>query len=195
MNPLHLIVGLGNPTAKYENTRHNVGFMVLDSYINHHCVTFNNNKQFNAKIAIINRAILIQPQTYMNLSGISVRSVRDFYKIDNSKILVIHDDLDLKFGTLRFKYAGSSGGHNGLKSLDNHIGNDYMRARIGIGRPQNNITDSKIQSDVIDYVLETFSKIELESLENILISMQSMIDSFVEGDSLAKLQNKYTRNI
>jgi PTH1 family peptidyl-tRNA hydrolase len=151
-----LIVGLGNPGKKYELNRHNVGFMAVDYLINE----FNANKvgDFKGELFSTKDFLFLKPSTFMNLSGESVVLVKNFYKIDNENIIVIHDDLDLKLGALKFKRGGSSGGHNGLKSIDKYIGNDYYRIRIGIGRPER-------KEEVINYVLSDFNKNELECIK------------------------------
>lgn len=154
-----LIVGLGNPGIKYQNNRHNVGFMVIDRLIGGHDVTSINKSSFKGELFKLKDTLFLKPTTYMNLCGESVRAVCDYYKPE--KIIVIHDDLDLNFGTLRFKFSGGSGGHNGLKSLDAHIGQDYYRVRIGIGSPE-------FKQDVAAYVLSDFPKDSSENLEAIL---------------------------
>ncbi|RAX54366.1 aminoacyl-tRNA hydrolase [Helicobacter sp. 16-1353] len=197
---MKLVVGLGNPGAKYQYTRHNIGFMALDYYIQDASfkLPFINDKKFQSQIIKTNNAIFIKPQTYMNLSGVALKAVKDFYKIE--QIMVIHDDLDLALGAIRLKFGGGSGGHNGLKSIDEYITKDYLRLRIGIGRPPKNTQDSTnieniIQKDVIDYVLEKFSTNELESLQNIFEITKNAIESFINDESLMSLQNKYTRNV
>jgi PTH1 family peptidyl-tRNA hydrolase len=154
---MKLIVGLGNPGKKYELNRHNVGFMAVDYLIDE----FNANKagNFKGELFKFKDFLFLKPSTFMNLSGESVVLVKNFYKLDNENIIVIHDDLDLKLGALKFKRGGSSGGHNGLKSIDKYIGNDYSRIRIGIGRPQR-------KEEVINYVLGNFSEEELDCIKS-----------------------------
>ncbi len=134
--PALLIVGLGNPGVKYEKTRHNVGFMVLDFLSKALGFDFAFDKKFNAELGVLkayNQTLyFLKPQTFMNLSGESVAPFARYFQL--SKVLVIHDELDIPFGNIRFKFAGSSGGHNGLKSIDNAMGNEYVRLRFGIGR-------------------------------------------------------------
>jgi PTH1 family peptidyl-tRNA hydrolase len=153
---IKLIVGLGNPGKKYELNRHNVGFMAVDYIIQE--LNANKTGNFKGELFKAGKFLFLKPSTYMNLSGESVVLVKNFYKIDNENIIVIHDDLDLKLGALRFKRGGSSGGHNGLKSIDKYIGNDYYRIRIGIGRPER-------KEEVINYVLSDFTKDELECIK------------------------------
>lgn len=195
---MKLIVGLGNPGPKYENTRHNIGFMAIDYALENYDISLHYDKKFEAEILKINETIFLKPQTYMNLSGNSVLKIKDFYKID--EILVIHDDLDLNFGAIRFKCGGSSGGHNGLKSIDNNIGNNYLRLRIGIGHPKNNDKVSCLKqnshtifgNNVVDYVLQKFKDKEMESLNNIFKTTKDAIEAFKNGSTLEELQNKWT---
>lgn len=156
MKSLKLIVGLGNPGKKYALNRHNVGFMAVDYFINEFDAIKIGN--FKGELFKSSEFLFLKPSTYMNLSGESVVLVKNFYKINNENIIVIHDDLDLKLGALRFKRGGSSGGHNGLKSIDKYIGNDYYRIRIGIGRPER-------KEEVVTYVLSDFLPEELECVK------------------------------
>ncbi len=155
---MYLLVGLGNPGKQYEKNRHNVGFMVIDALIDRLNPVPIQKSAFQGLLYKSGDTLLLKPQTFMNLSGKSVQAVKNFYKIENKHIIVIHDDLDLGLGALRFKRGGSSGGHNGLKSIDEHIGSDYLRVRFGIGRPQD-------KNDVIRYVLSDFTPKELECIE------------------------------
>jgi len=152
---MKLIIGLGNPGIKYVNTRHNVGFAVIDilaaeigasSFSSKHNALLSEGKIGNEKV------VLLKPQTYMNLSGQAVIAAALYYKIAPSEIIVIHDDLDLPLGRLRIKKGGGHGGHNGLKSIFQCLGTqDFLRVKIGIGRPP-------AQIEVADYVLSCFSK-------------------------------------
>ena len=151
---MFLIAGLGNPGEKYSHTRHNIGFLIIDKIVKNLSLSNNiNNPNFKAIVTKSQNSLYVQPQTFMNLSGQSVLSVKNFYKIDIEKIIVIHDDLDLPFGALRFKVGGGHGGHNGLKSIDELIGKDYIRVRIGIGRPEN-------KKEITSYVLGNFTNDE-----------------------------------
>jgi PTH1 family peptidyl-tRNA hydrolase len=153
MATLHLIVGLGNPGKQYANTRHNVGWMVLDELARRHNLSFDKTeKKALTASGTINgkRVLLAKPQTYMNLSGEAVRGLVDFYKIDLSNLLVISDDLDIPAGTLRLRQSGSAGGQGGLKNIIQHLGtNEFNRVRFGIGRPPGRMTPK-------DYVLQDF---------------------------------------
>ncbi|RUM57107.1 MAG: aminoacyl-tRNA hydrolase [Nautilia sp.] len=164
-----LIVGLGNIGNEYENTRHNIGFIAIDKILSSLDYTSINKATFKGELFKSGDYIFLKPSTYMNLSGESVSAVKNFYKIENDNIIVIHDDLDLKLGTLKFKKGGGNAGHNGLKSIDKHIGNDYHRIRIGIGRPQNK------EIPIIDYVLGKFKKEELGKLEPVLENVEKAI--------------------
>ena len=178
-----LIVGLGNPDSKYKNNRHNVGFMVIDSIIGDHNLTSINKSSFKGELFKSKNILFLKPHTYMNLSGDSVRAVCDYYKPD--KIIVIHDDLDLPFGTLRYKIGGGNGGHNGLKSIDACIGKDYYRVRIGIGKPKN-------KGDVANFVLSDFPKADKENLEKI-INISAKATKELVNEELSIISSKYTQ--
>ena len=159
---MYLICGLGNPGKKYINTRHNLGFLLIDKLLQNYKFKLikSNNKRELYKGSIGDHAcILLKPMTYMNLSGSSVLEVMNFYKIKKSKLYVLHDDIDLKIGKIKIKIGGGNGGHNGLKSIDASIGKDYLRLRIGIGHPGN-------KNLVSNYVLKKFSKDEEGIIEN-----------------------------
>ena len=169
-----LIVGLGNPDLQYKNNRHNVGFMVIDALIDDQSSCEKITKaNFKGELFKAPSMLLLKPTTYMNLSGESVRAVDDYFKPDH--IIVIHDDLDLPFGTLRFKIGGGHGGHNGLRSIDAHIGAEYIRVRIGIGKPLH-------KSDVAKYVLSDFSACQREFLPEILLHVKKSIQALLSQD-------------
>ena len=159
-----VLVGLGNPEAKYKLNRHNVGFMTIDSIVaNYKLAPYKTKFQSQIITKKINDTPIIfsKPQTFMNLSGKSIGNILNFYKLKCENVIVIHDDLDLNLGTVKTKIGGSSGGHNGLKSLDSIIGKNYRRLRIGIGHPGD-------KTLVNNYVLGDFSKSE-NVIINILI--------------------------
>ncbi len=153
-----LVVGLGNPGAAYARTRHNVGFMAV-SELAGDAATWKSEK--NAKTAAVNidgrRVIFAMPQTYMNLSGGAVGPLMAYYKIPLENLIVIHDDLDLTLGALREKVGGGSAGHNGIKSIDAAVGNNYRRIRIGIGHPR----DLGMPISPADWVLGRFNDTEM----------------------------------
>lgn len=149
-----LLVGLGNPGKQYEKTRHNVGFMVVDEVANALNASFTD--KFNAHFAKTKYqgrdVILLKPQTYMNLSGSSVVQAKNFYRVEPQSVYVFYDDVDLELARIKVKLGGSSGGHNGIKSIDSIMGANYNRIRFGVGRPQFNTAD---------YVLSPFKSDEL----------------------------------
>lgn len=159
-----LIVGLGNPGPQYSWTRHNAGFMVLDRLSRQTGISVT-KKAFSGLSGDGNwageRVILLKPQTFMNLSGRSVAEALRFYKLTPADLIVIHDDLDIPYGSVRLKLGGGHGGHNGLRSIDQELGSkEYLRVRMGIGRP--------VHGDVSNYVLSNFFKEETDSLLNVL---------------------------
>ena len=181
---MHLIIGLGNIGEKYQLTRHNVGFLVIDE-ITKNLTTSNINKS-NFKADVLKSAynLFIKPTTYMNNSGEAVYAIKEYYKIDIEDIIVIHDDLDLPFGTVKFKIGGGHGGHNGLRSIDSHIGKEYIRVRIGIGKPAD-------KSQVSNYVLSNFSKEELNKLEGIISHTIKAIDA-LKSEDIDEVKSKFT---
>ena len=172
-----LIVGLGNPGANYENTRHNIGFMVIDELRTRQTATKQSSSNFDGELYKFSNHFLLKPLTFMNLSGISVAKVKNFYKVN--EVILIHDDLDLPFGTLRFKKAGGHGGHNGLKSTDSHITKEYIRVRMGIGKPEH-------KGEVASYVLSNFSIKEMEYLNIWIEQACKAIEDLLEN-SLANV--------
>ncbi len=173
-----LLVGLGNPGLRYENNRHNVGYMVVDDIVQRYSFGAYRSK-FQGQVAdgVIcgQRVIAIKPQTYMNESGRAVQKAMKFYKIVPSNVIVAHDELDLAFGKLRFRTGGGLAGHNGLLSIQNHIGADFSRIRIGIGHPG----DKEL---VNSHVLGDFSFTERKHVHSILGGISESIGSLVDGD-------------
>ena len=172
-----VLVGLGNPKTKHSMNRHNVGFMTIDNISKKYSFSpfkskfqaYITKKQLNDKTVL-----LVKPQTFMNLSGQSLNQIKQFFKIENNKIIVIHDDLDLKIGDVRTKIGGGPGGHNGLKSIDSHIGNDYIRIRIGIGHPGNKDLVSK-------YVLSDFNNTDLVLISPLIDNICSNLKNIIEN--------------
>ena len=184
---MKLIVGLGNPGGEYKNTRHNVGFIFLNSFLSKESLSLDKKKFKGHYIEYSvngNKAILLEPQTYMNLSGDSIIEFARYYKIDNEDILIIHDDLDLEVGKIRIRSKGSSGGHNGLKSIIARLGNEnFKRVRIGIGK------DSNIP--VVDYVLGKFSNEDMEILNKKMDVVNKVIEDFINGVDFHVIESKY----
>ena len=184
---MKLIVGLGNVGTKYTFTRHNVGFMLADSIAINNGLNFRENSRLKCFVANLRNGIddylIIKPTTFMNLSGESVRAVMDYYKIPIEDVLIIYDDLSLELGKIRFRSNGSDGGHNGIKSVIQHLGTkDVARLKIGIG-PQ-----PSIPSEV--FVLQNFSKEELETLKTILPVAKDGVNCFFK-EGIAVAQNKF----
>ena len=175
-----LLVGLGNPTLDSQNNRHNIGFKIIDA-INQNFGLSKQKPKFKGLLTTGNvsnkKVFAIKPLTFMNSSGICIRELIEYFKIDAEDVIVFHDDVDIDFGNIKAKFGGSSAGHNGIASIDKFIGKDYSRVRIGIGKP-----DSKIA--VSDYVLNDFSEDEQEHLEkiteNIIESISILIDKKLE---------------
>jgi PTH1 family peptidyl-tRNA hydrolase len=152
-----LIVGLGNPGKQYEETRHNIGFKVIDTLVADFGANEISKNAFQGELFKTSNLLLLKPMTYMNLSGDAVQAVKNFYKIELEDIIVIHDDIDLPFSALRFKTGGGHGGHNGLRSIDAMVGKEYTRVRMGVDKPIH-------KSQVANYVLHDFSEEEKEIL-------------------------------
>ena len=164
-----LIVGLGNPGAEYSMTRHNVGFMAIDALAPADAVWKKEKNALTTRSEIDGaKVIFAKPQTYMNNSGESVAPLMAFYKIPLENLIVIHDDMDLKVGTFREKVGGSSAGHNGIKSIDAHVGNEYRRIRIGIGHPR----DFESPMNPVDWVLGKFDDEQLKQIKSVIQSIK-----------------------
>ena len=166
-----LFVGLGNPTPDSENNRHNIGFKIIDA-INK---KFSLSKQKPKFKGLLTTGIIedekiyaIKPLTFMNNSGICIRELLEYFKINAEDVIVFHDDLDVEFGKIKAKFGGSDAGHNGIASIDKFIGKDYSRVRVGIGKP-------KTKMEVSDYVLQNFDEEEITGIEKIL---ENITDSF-----------------
>jgi len=171
-----LFVGLGNPTPNSENNRHNIGFKIIDA-INQKFSLSKQKPKFKGLLTTGNikeeKIYAIKPLTFMNNSGICIRELLEYFKIDSENVIVFHDDLDVEFGKIKAKFGGSDAGHNGVASIDKFIGKDYSRVRIGIGKPKEKISAA-------DYVLNDFNEEEKENLEkitdNIVDSLSILID-------------------
>lgn len=185
---MKLIVGLGNPGEKYKNTRHNIGFEVVDLFVKKYGDGVFRNK-FNAEVAELNlngeKVVLLKPMTYMNLSGNSVGEAVKFYKVDVVEDLVlVYDDMDIDCGRLKLKTKGSPGGHNGVRSVISHIGQEFMRVKCGIGKPIQ-------RENVVNYVLGRFSKEEEIEINLLKESAVDCISKFVKGTQVDRLMNEY----
>lgn len=176
---LQLLVGLGNPGPKYADTRHNVGFMVLERLARAGAVGFRNQPRLHGELAEIGtgpeRLRLLMPQTYMNDSGRSIRAALDWYRLSPAQLLVLVDDMDLPLGRLRLRSGGSAGGHNGLRSTIQHLGTqDFARLRIGIGAPADNPAERRART--VSHVLGRFAAEELPVLDAVLAEVVGGID-------------------
>jgi len=171
-----LFVGLGNPTPDSENNRHNVGFKIIDT-LNKEFSLSKQKPKFKGLLTTgnigNNKVYAIKPLTFMNNSGICIRELIEYFKIDAEDVIVFHDDLDVEFGKIKAKFGGSSAGHNGIASIDKFIGKDYSRVRIGIGKPKGGI-------EVGDYVLQNFDEDETASIEKISKNITDSISILVE---------------
>ena len=179
---MKLIVGLGNPGKEYEKTRHNVGFMALDNYLGNVDYKSKDNYLIYEKLIDDEKVLFLKPLTYMNDSGIAIRKVMDYYKINKDDVLIIYDDMDFEVGKFKIKKSGSSAGHNGIKSIINHLGTEnFKRIRIGI---------SKSHGNSIEFVLGKFSKEDLNILTGVFEIVNNIIEDFISLD-FDKLMNKY----
>lgn len=186
---MKLIVGLGNPGEGYSKTRHNIGFLAIDKLADKYNATFQLETKFKGMIASVNingkKTLLLKPMTYMNLSGESIIKVVQFYKIALEDIIIISDDLDSHLGRVRIREKGSAGGHNGLKSIVNHLKTEeYRRIKVGIDRHP--------QIPVIDWVLKKFTNDELAVLENSFDNVVKALEAFVDDVPFTKISSLYS---
>lgn len=175
---MRLLVGLGNPGERYANNRHNIGFMAIDTIANRH--RFSPwRARFQGQMAegVVDgeKVLALKPQTYMNLSGQSVGEAARFFKVDPGEIIVLYDEIELVAGKVKVKRGGGSAGHNGIKSLDAHLGPDYWRLRLGVGRPAT-------KEMVHGHVLSDFAKADQEWLEKLLAAVSDAIPFLIAGD-------------
>ena len=185
-----LIVGLGNPGSEYENTHHNVGFIMANAIAKDFKIDFHIEKKFQGQIATFNynsqKHYLLEPLTYMNNSGQSVKKVMDYYKIPLEELFVIYDDMDLTFGKKRIRKNGSSGGHNGIKSIIKEVGSEeFKRLRIGIGHGKDTSNEG-----VIDFVLSKFNSQEKTIIQEIIKEVPDIIKDLIDND-ITYIMNKY----
>lgn len=184
------IVGLGNPGEGYTNTRHNIGFKILDALAQqYHISAYGSKFQAECFKGPIDShpCVCLKPQTFMNLSGQSVGEASRYFKIPVEQILVIHDDIDLEFGVIKTKMGGGHAGHNGLKSIDQHVGKNYYRLRVGIGRPVG-------RQDVSDFVLDPFSKKEQQDIDLMIAHIVELFPALLDNNMDAFLQ-EYTKRM
>lgn len=184
-----VIVGLGNIGAKYHNTRHNIGFLCVDSFAQaHEFPGWTEKKDFNCYITTANlgesRVILCKPTTFMNKSGEAVKKLLHFYKLSDSQLTAVHDELDIPFGQIRTRKGGGPAGHNGVKSLIEHIGPEFNRVRIGISGRKPDRMDSS------DYVLSKFTKEESDQINNLTREVTSMLtEQIYQGELFSDTRN------
>ncbi|WP_315070332.1 aminoacyl-tRNA hydrolase [uncultured Clostridium sp.] len=174
---MFLIVGLGNPGKEYEDTRHNIGFKVIDNIAKEYNIEINRQKfkgVYGEGFINNKKVMLLKPTTYMNLSGESVREVVDFYNLENSEVIVIYDDISLEVGKLRIRDKGSAGGHNGIKSIIAHLGSDiFPRIKVGIGQPN---------GDLVKYVLGKFTREEMTILSESIDASTKATEEIIKSD-------------
>lgn len=179
-----LICGLGNFGDEYHNTRHNVGFIFLNQLANKFSLKLAFKSKFKGEFIKLtfrdHEIILLKPHTYMNLSGDSVHQVMHYYKIPSSHLIVIHDDLDLQLGKVRCKFGGGSGGHNGIKSIDNAMGNSYFRVKIGIGRPDGWDASSYVLSKISDQEQRVLNICSEGIINNLELLFEKNINVFID---------------
>lgn len=185
---MKLIFGLGNPGDKYKNTKHNIGFVVVDHLAKSLELKFNQTK-FKSLYAEgrigTEKIILVKPQTFMNLSGESVQPWLDFYKLSPEDLLIIYDDMDLNAGKIRLRLKGGSGGHNGIKSIIKNLGGkEFNRLRVGIGRPYS-------EQSVISHVLSQFPKEELGNVENAICDSTDAIKYWANNHTFLETMNQF----
>lgn len=185
MGDLRLVAGLGNPGSEYSNTRHNVGFMVLDCLAKRQQVTFSQAASWRSQCAKWNDIILLKPWTYMNRSGDAIGPIASYFKILPEQTLIVVDDVALPLGRLRLRQSGSDGGHNGLKSIIDHLGEDFPRLRIGIGSTTEN-------GELVEYVLGSFLPLEQKTVQAAIERAAEAIEH-VAQNGIASAMNIYNR--
>lgn len=189
---MKLIVGLGNPGAKYENSRHNLGFMVIDGFVRSRGLYWRKSSDWICYYVREPEFVLVKPSTFMNKSGISILAVSNFFRIDRKDVLVIHDDLDLDFGKIRLVFDSSSAGHRGVESIVESLGSiDFGRLRVGIGRPSPAKPDSDGKSpDMESYVLMDFTDEEKKELLGVIGKSVEAVDAYLKEGLMAAM-NKF----
>lgn len=189
--PIRIIAGLGNPEEKYERTLHNAGFWFADAIARKYGGAFRYEKKFDADICRVNvrgdDIWLVKPQSYMNCSGQPVRGMLDYYRHKVSELLVAHDEIDLPVGTVRLKHAGGHGGHNGIRDVIKHCGNDFMRLRLGVGHPGE-------KSKVTNYVLKRASADVEAAVERNIDDAIAVLPELLDGDGNAAMKKLHTKD-
>ena len=188
MENLHLIVGLGNPGPEYSGTRHNVGFLLIEQVAQAWEAAWRNEKRFQARLARVERygtkALLCEPQTFMNSSGEAVAAVVRYYDVALERLLVVVDDADLPLGELRMRPSGGTGGHHGLESIESHLaGRNYARLRVGIGRRDG-------QREITGHVLGRFGSTETGLLDKVLAAAAGQVDAWLKS-GIQKAMNEF----
>lgn len=195
MSDIKLVIGLGNPGQKYEQTRHNVGFLVMDCLAHSNGAEMVNHLKWRAHVAKLpeSHAVLMKPQTFMNESGQSVAAALRFYKWKPEQILVVYDDVSLSFGALRFRKSGSAGGHNGIRSIISHLGDDqFPRLKLGIGNMRQE-EKKKAGGSLTGHVLGKFSTEEQNQLENTLATAAEAVQ-FALSEGIESAANSFNTN-
>jgi len=192
MEPLHLIVGLGNPGADYTKTRHNAGFLLVETLAARWRAAWKNERKFNARLARAEhqggRVLLCQPQTFMNASGETVGALVNFYRLPRTRVLVVVDDADLPLGEIRLRAGGSSGGHHGLESIEQDRGSrEFARLRLGIGRREG-------AREITDYVLSRFDRTEAALMEKVLDQAASQAECWL-SDGIEMAMSRFNGTV
>jgi PTH1 family peptidyl-tRNA hydrolase len=193
MDTLYLVVGLGNPGAEYARTRHNIGFMAVERFGEKCGADWRNEKKFESRVARVDaaakRAVLCEPQTYMNVSGRAVGALVDFYRLPLDRLLVVVDDADLPFGELRMRANGSSGGHHGLESIEERLGTrEYARLRMGIGRQRTDVRE------ITGHVLGKFGSADAETLDLMLKRAAAQIERWLDA-GIQRAMNEFNGSV
>jgi peptidyl-tRNA hydrolase, PTH1 family len=187
-----LLVGLGNPGPQFENTRHNIGFTVVSEFVARNGAdSFKNEKRFQAEVAVARVAgrvvHVLRPRTFMNNSGAAVRAVLDYHRIPREAVLVVADDMALELGRVRLRAKGSAGGHNGLRSVEKHLGGaDYMRLKVGVGAPHGGADQWS------DHVLGQFARGERKLVDQVLWDTMDILEEWVREADAGRIMNAYT---
>jgi PTH1 family peptidyl-tRNA hydrolase len=189
--PLRLVVGLGNPGPEHALTRHNVGFWFVDALAHAAEARFRDHRKHQAELARVkigeHELLLVKPQTYVNRSGLAIRSIAEYYRVQPGEILVVYDELDLPVGTVRLKRGGGAGGHNGVKDTIAHIGDDFWRLRVGIGHPGN-------KAEVIDYVLKRAPHEEEEAIIDCVAAAVDIMPMLLSAGAEKAMNKLHTEN-